>query len=98
MVRITNVNFNNFEVIKPKTAVAAQNKEVQTFQNGEKNDYTQIVRNNRYAAHLITLNTKFENINAEEYIDAARFNGDKLLCISDEDFENYGKKWDACVS
>ena len=94
MVKISQINFGKVDYTKSKQTTRVPKEQIQTFQTNKKTDYTTITKENTYATKISDLNTKFENIKNEKYILEAKNNGFKTLIVSDEDYANFGTKWD----
>lgn len=78
----------NKTTLVPKTSI-------QTFNTVQHNDYTKITRDNSYVTDL---KAKYSGIDADVYLQEAKNNGAKTLCVTDDDFNNYGVAWDRCLA
>lgn len=94
-INILNVVLGKVDYANTNKTTFVPKNTVQTFNVTQKNDYTKITRDNHYVTDL---QAKYAGIDAEEYLIAAKNNGSKTLCVTDEDFNNYGVAWDKSLA
>ena len=98
MIKLSKIALGKVDFTKTNQTTRVPRTAIQTFQIENKNDYTTIVRENKYSAQIDALNNKFASIEPQEYINEAAANGFKTLTVSDADYESYGAKWDKIAS
>lgn len=94
MVKISQIAFGKVDFTRTNTTTRVPKTAIQTFQTHNKTDYTTIVKENKYAAQIEGLKTKFEDIEPEYYVNEAANNGFRMLVVSDSDYKNFGARWD----
>lgn len=98
VMKIFNMAFGKVNPAKTNMTTFVPKTVVQIFQNMQKTYYTVVKTDNNYTAKINALKTKFTGIDAEQYLAEAKTNGNRILQISDSDFETYGKPWDKTLA